>query len=73
MLQDPILILLLAKERQAQLERAARIERMLAAARPERRSSLTDRCLSALGTFLVDLGQRLRDSALDQTSCETAS
>jgi hypothetical protein len=73
MLQDPILMLLLAKERQVQLERAARIQRMLATARPERRSSLTDRCLSAVGNLLVDLGQRLREYALDQNSCEPAA
>jgi hypothetical protein len=73
MLQDPILMLLLAKEREAQLERAARIQRMLAAGRPERRSSVVDRCLSTLGTLLVDLGQRLREYALNQQSCEPAS
>jgi hypothetical protein len=73
MLQDPILMMLLAKEREAQLERAARIQRMIAAGRPERRSSLTDRWLSALGSVLVDLGERLREYALDQQSCEPAS
>jgi hypothetical protein len=73
MLQDPILYWLLAKERQAQLERAAWIERMLAAGRVERRSSLIDRCLSAVGSALVDLGQRLREYAVDQNGCEPAS
>jgi hypothetical protein len=69
---DPNLYWLLYKQRRAELERAAEIERLIAAARSDR-PSLTERWLSSVGDVLIATGLRLRAYALDnQSGFETA-
>jgi hypothetical protein len=68
---DPNVYWLLYQERRSELERAAEIERLLAAGRPNR-PGRTDRWLTALGGFLIEVGLRLRTYALDNQSIETA-
>jgi hypothetical protein len=72
MLRDPHLEWFMVRERQADYERAAQVERMLRAARPIQ-PGLVNRCLTAIGNLLVEAGERLREYALDQVDCEIAS
>jgi hypothetical protein len=69
---NPDLYWLLYKQRRAELERAAEIERLIAAAGSDR-PSLIERWLSLIGDVLIATGLRLRAYALDnQSGFETA-
>jgi hypothetical protein len=73
MLRDPYLDWMLARERRAELERAAHWERLIALANADR-PRLIDRWLLNLGYFLIEIGLKLREAALEaQGGIETTT
>ncbi len=63
---DPYVALEMYRQKQADLERRAQLDRLLREGSEPGRA-LRDRALAALGAFLIRLGLRLRDGRADVT------